>query len=101
MILGRWCLIRPPMTHDQGWRRARLPPDRAPEPDIRNLIPTAPRVRFLYVEKKLPAGRLWPAAAVTPRSGQAPAARVPAGRGSNPLASVVTATRCATEPGNG
>src|SRR5271165_2686404 len=54
MILGRWCLIRPPMTHDQGWRRARLPPDRAPEPDIRNLISGSPHKAIsLRLEKSL------------------------------------------------
>ena len=61
---------------------------------------------FLYVQKKvfvilgleLPAGRLRPAAAVTPAPEEAPEARVPAGRGSSRLASVVTTTRCETEP---
>jgi hypothetical protein len=63
-------------------------------------------VRFLYTKKKvfvilrlkLPAGRLRPAAAVTPAPGEAPAARVPAGRGSGRLASVVTTSRCVGAP---
>jgi hypothetical protein len=63
-------------------------------------------VRFLYVQKKVfailgvkvPAGRLRPAAAVTPAPGQAPQARVPAGPGSSRLASVVTTTRREPEP---
>src|SRR5271165_2287032 len=53
---------------------------------------------FVILGLKLSAGRLWPAAAVTPAPGQAPQARVSAGRGSSRLASVVTATRCEPEP---
>jgi hypothetical protein len=56
-------------------------------------------VRFLYAQKKvfdimglkLPAGRLWPAAAVTSAPGEA---RRPV----FPLRAAAAATRCATEP---
>jgi hypothetical protein len=59
-------------------------------------------VRFLYVQKKvfiilgleLPAGRVWPAAAVTPAPGEAPEALFPPSAAGGRLASVVTTTRC-------